>query len=122
VDGFAVVQNPEVAEPPWSEQMRRAVYVAEGLISCDKVYILIYNYVYLITTSCHATWDARFSPIPESSELNRNLMFLLSTTFGTWESQIQILLPRPLIFIVFFNVSAYGSRCMRPTVPKTVPI
>jgi hypothetical protein len=52
VDGFAVVQNPEVAEPPWSEQMRRAAYVAEGLISCDKVYMLIDNYVYLITTSC----------------------------------------------------------------------
>jgi hypothetical protein len=46
------VQNPEVAEPPWSEQMRRAAYVAEGLISCDKVYMLIDNYVYLITTSC----------------------------------------------------------------------
>jgi len=52
VDGCAVVQNPEVAEPPWSEQMRRAAYVAEGLISCDKLYILIDNYVYLITKSC----------------------------------------------------------------------
>jgi hypothetical protein len=52
VDGFAVVQNPEVAEPPWSEQMRRVAYVAEGLISCDKLYILIYIYVYLITTCC----------------------------------------------------------------------
>jgi hypothetical protein len=31
--------------------MRRAAYVAEDLISCDKVYILIYNYVYKITTS-----------------------------------------------------------------------
>jgi hypothetical protein len=46
VDGFAVVQNPEVAELLWSEQMRRAAYAAEDLISCDKVYILIYNYVY----------------------------------------------------------------------------
>jgi hypothetical protein len=52
VDGCAVVQNPEVAESPWSEQMRRVAYVAEGLISCEKLYILIYNYVYLITTSC----------------------------------------------------------------------
>jgi hypothetical protein len=51
VDGFAVVQNPEVAEPPWSEQMRRAAYVAEDLISCDKLYILIGTYVYLITIS-----------------------------------------------------------------------
>jgi hypothetical protein len=32
--------------------MRRAAYVAEDLISCDKLYILIYNYVYLITGSC----------------------------------------------------------------------
>ena len=30
--------------------MRRAAYVAENLISCDKLYILIYNYVCLITT------------------------------------------------------------------------
>ena len=50
MDGFAVVQNPEVAEPPWSEQMRRAAYDAEDLISCDKLYILIGIYVYLITT------------------------------------------------------------------------
>jgi hypothetical protein len=52
VDGFAVVQNPEVAEPPWSEQIWRAADVAEDLISSDKIYILIYNYVYLITTLC----------------------------------------------------------------------
>ena len=52
MDGCAVVRNPEVAEPPWSEQMRRAAYGAEGLISCDKLYILIDNYVYLITKSC----------------------------------------------------------------------
>ncbi len=51
MDGFAVVQNPEVAEPPWSEQMRRAAYVAEDLISCDELYILIGTYVYLITIS-----------------------------------------------------------------------
>jgi hypothetical protein len=98
VDGFAVVQNPEVAEPPWSEQMRRAAYVAEDLISCDKVYILIYNYVYLITQSCqHYVRDVG---VAGSNPVTQTIDFIM------------VFLPEP----------AHGSRYFGLTVPKTVPV
>jgi hypothetical protein len=42
--------------------MRRAACGAEGLISCDKLYILIDNYVYLITKSCQHTKVPRRAP------------------------------------------------------------
>ena len=75
MDGFAVVQNPAVAEPPWSEQMRRVAYDAEDLISCDQLYILIDNYVYLITTSCqHNLRDvgvAGSNPVTPTIDFNR---------------------------------------------------
>ena len=94
MDGFAVVQNPEVAEPPWSEQMRRAAYVAEDLISCDKLYILIGTYVYLITTS--RQHNLRDVGVAGSNPVTPTTYF---QAFRSWSPRLGVMLIGSLVSI-----------------------